>query len=114
MPRASNDIDYVKWKDPRTKTSKTPPPEPWLSLLRASTNQRLLRPGEAAVPPGTGRHNTMALFSLFFTDEMLAGSVGRGSHGQPLVVQSVEFHSARAQLVGTHIWQNSTPRTRPR
>src|SRR4051794_40531928 len=72
MPRTSNDIDYVKVKDPRTKTAKNPPPEPgplppFLPLLIDDWYD----PGEASVPPGLDRHDPMALFRLFFTDEMM-------------------------------------------
>ena len=72
MPRTSNDIDYVKWKDPRTKTSKDPPPEPWaLPLFEPLQIDDYYDPGEAAVPSGTDRHDPMALFHLFFDDKML-------------------------------------------
>ena len=32
MPQTSNDINYVKWKDPCTKKLKKPPPELWALL----------------------------------------------------------------------------------
>jgi hypothetical protein len=72
MPQTLNDIDYVKWKDPRTKTSKDPPPEPWaLPLFEPLQIDDYYDPGEAAVPSGTDRHDPMALFRLFFDDKML-------------------------------------------
>ena len=77
MPRTSNDIDYVKWKDPRSKKSKKPPPEPWtvppFTPLRVDN---YWDPGEAAVPSGTDRSDPMALFRLFFTDKILDKMAG--------------------------------------
>jgi len=77
MPRTSNDIDYVKWKDPRTKKSKQPPPEPWavppFTPFRIDNYWDL---GEGAVPQGTDRGDPLALFRLFFTDEMLDKMAG--------------------------------------
>lgn len=72
MPRTSNDIDYMQWKDPRTKSSKNPPPEPWaLPPFSPLLIDDYYDPGEAAVLSGIDRHDPIALFGLFFTDEML-------------------------------------------
>ena len=72
MPRTSNDIDYVKWKDPRTKTSKDPPLElQALPLFEPLQIDDYYDPGEAAIPSGTDCYDPMALFRLFFNDKML-------------------------------------------
>ena len=72
MPRILNDIDYVKWKDPRSKTFKNLPPEPWaLPLFEPLRIDDYYDPGEAAVPSSTNYHNSMALFRLFFDNKML-------------------------------------------
>ena len=72
MPRASNDIDYVKWKDPHTKKSKNPPLEPWaLPLFTPLQIDDYFDLGEPSVPPSLDWHDPLAIFSLFFTDEIL-------------------------------------------
>ncbi|KAF2813864.1 uncharacterized protein BDZ99DRAFT_459616 [Mytilinidion resinicola] len=72
MPRTSNDIDYVKWKDPRTKTAKEPPLKPWpMPEFSPLPINDWYDPGEACVTPGLNRHNPMALFKLFFTNEIM-------------------------------------------
>ena len=72
MPRTSNDIDYVKWKDPRTKKSKKPPPEPWaLPPFTPMEIDDYLDPGEPSVPSSLNRHNPLAVFKLFFTKEII-------------------------------------------
>jgi len=77
MPRISNDIDYVQWKDPCTKLSKNPPLEPWaLPSFSPLQIDDYYDPGEAAVPSGINHHDPMALFGLFFTDEILDKMAG--------------------------------------
>jgi len=72
MPRTSNDIDYVKVKDPRTKTSRKPPPEPGpLPPFEPLQIDDYYDPGEASVPSSINRHDPMALFRLFFDDEIM-------------------------------------------
>jgi hypothetical protein len=67
MPRTSNNIDYVKVKDPRTKTSRKPPlelgPLPPFEPLRIDD---YYDPGEASIPSSIDRHNPMSLLRLFF------------------------------------------------
>ena len=77
MPRTSNDIDYVQWKDLCTRSSKNPLPEPWaLPPFSPLLIDDYYDPGEAAVPSSIDRHDPMALFSLFFTDEILDKMAG--------------------------------------
>ena len=72
MPRASNDIDYVKWKDPRTKKLKNPPLEPWaLPPFTPLQIDDYFDLGEPSIPPSLDQHNPLAIFSLFFTDKIL-------------------------------------------
>ena len=72
MPRASNDIDYVKWKDPCTKKSKNPPPEPWaLPPFTPLQIDDYFDLGEPSIPPSLNRHTPLAIFSLFFTNKIL-------------------------------------------
>ena len=72
MPRTSNDIDYVKVKDPRTKTSRKPPPEPGPLLpFEPLQIDDYYDPGEAFVPSSIDRHDPIALFRLFFDDKMM-------------------------------------------
>ena len=72
MPRVSNDIDYVKWKDPCTKKSKNPPPEPWalppFTPLQIDDYYDL---GEPSISPSLDRHDPLAIFRLFFTNKIL-------------------------------------------
>ncbi|OCK82096.1 hypothetical protein K432DRAFT_403217 [Lepidopterella palustris CBS 459.81] len=72
MPRELNDIDSVRKSDPCTKQSKKPQPEPW--ALPPSTPLLIddyYDPEEAYLPPGLGQHDPLALFQLFFNDEMV-------------------------------------------
>jgi hypothetical protein len=67
MPRSSNGIDYVKWKDPRTKPSKKPLPEPGpLPQFAPLQINNYFDLGEASLPPSLDRHDPLAIFKLSY------------------------------------------------
>ena len=99
MPRTSNNIDYVKWKDPRTKTLKKPPLEPW--VLPTFTPFRINNywdRGKPSVPPSLNQHDPLAIFKLFYTDEIM----------DKMVVWTNEYAAAHP------IPQDEAPKGRPR
>jgi hypothetical protein len=62
----------MKWKDPCTKKSKKPPPEPWALLPFTPIEiDDYLDPGEPSIPSSLDRHNPLAVFKLFFTEEII-------------------------------------------
>ena len=72
MPRISNDIDYVKWKDPRTKKLKKPLLEPWaLPPFTPMEIDDYLDPREPSIPSSLNQHDPLAIFKLFFTKEII-------------------------------------------
>ena len=72
MPQILNDIDYIQWKDPRTKLSKNPLLEPWaLPPFSSLLIDDHYNPSKAAVPSSINCYNPIALFSLFFTNKIL-------------------------------------------
>ena len=69
MPKASNNIDLVKKSDPRTKTSKKPPPEPWpLPQFTPLRIDNYWDRGEPCLPPSLNQHDPLLIFQLFYTD----------------------------------------------
>ena len=72
MPQALNDINFII-KDPKpTKKPKEPPLEPWpLSAFEPMQIDDYNNLGEPNIPTSLNRHNPMALFRLFFTNEIV-------------------------------------------
>jgi len=73
MPQAfSNNVDFVV-KDPKpTKTPKEPPPEPQqLPAFEPMQIDDYNDPREPNIPTSLNQHNPLALFRLFFTDEIV-------------------------------------------
>ncbi|KAF2806735.1 uncharacterized protein BDZ99DRAFT_573468 [Mytilinidion resinicola] len=72
MPRTSNNVDYVQ-KDPKPyKHPKLPYPKPTpLPAFEPLQINNYDAPGTPNIPPGLDQHDPVALFRLFFTDEMV-------------------------------------------
>jgi len=72
MPRILNDIDYIKVKDPYTKTSRKPLLELGpLLLFKPLQIDNYYDLGEASIPSSINRHDPIDLFYLFFNNKII-------------------------------------------
>jgi len=73
--RTSNDIDFVlptQYSIPPTRKAKEPPPQPWpLPSFEPLHIANFDDHGTPNLPPDVDLHDPLAIFKLFFTDEIM-------------------------------------------
>jgi hypothetical protein len=73
--RTSNDIDFVpptQYSIPPTRKAKEPPPQPWpLPSFEPLRVANFDDHGTPNLPPNLDRHDTLAIFKLFFTNKIM-------------------------------------------
>ena len=69
-PRTSNDVDHVRKEKPAQKKARGPPPKPWpMPKFKPLKIDRKL--GRGSLPSNIPADDPLAIFELFFDDEVL-------------------------------------------